>query len=96
MGKGGCMGDNPIHEQCTAHSGATAKMNLLLVLLSTVLALTGYNVVLTFTLQATIAGYSQRFDSVDARYTGLESGLDDVRREVEATQRRIEELERRR
>lgn len=88
------MASEPIHEQCTAHSGATAKMNLLLILLSTVLALTGYNVVLTFSLQATIAGYGQRFDSIDSRYSVLASGLDEVRRENEIIRRRMEDLER--
>lgn len=88
------MSDDPIHEQCTAHSGATAKMNLLLVLLSTVLALTGYNVVLTFGLQATIAGYGQRFDNIDSRYTGIENGLQEVRRENDIIRRRLEDLER--
>lgn len=90
------MAAEPIHEQCTAHSGATAKMNLLLILLSTVLALTGYNVALTFNLQATIAGFAEKLESVDARYRALESGLQDVKRENDTIRRRIEDLERNR
>ena len=87
------MGDQDIHEQCTAHSGMETKNRTILWLLGILIALMitigGAQFAILLDVKAQIAGYSYRMAASDEADKGMKDRLQLLEQRLQDIERRI-------